>query len=191
MSINELQSLAETGDAVAQKYVDLSIKQDELRQKQEELAKEQEEKNPEEDEVEALQNSIDAIAEEAGALQTEIDAITAAAKDSNKAIEEFKVLLGSVPISEIVDDMTKLNSAMERVQESIGNTNLALKEQIELLSEYPELLGAMERGYLTMSEAVQFSEEQLAKSRDEMTKSMNNFGITYDTGTVTMTGMSE
>ena len=191
MTADELKTLAESGDATAQQYVDLKNKQEELEKEQEKLNNMEDNSGYTDEEVEAQQKKVDDAAEEVGKLQNEWDALTEAAKDSNQAIESFKVILGSVPIGDIVDDMTKLNSAMERIQKAIGDTNLALKDQIELLGEYPELLGAMERGYLTMSEAVQFSEEQLAQSKDDMQKSMNNMGVVYGEGTVTMTGMNE
>lgn len=132
------------------------------------------------DKEEKAQKWLDKNGETLGEYTTTIETVQKQATNAKQNIEELKVLLGSVSTSQIVEELTKLGSVMERVGKATDLTNLSLKDQIDLLSEYPTLLSTLERGYMTAGESLSFYNEQLNKQLDDAKASQGNLSLAYE-----------
>ena len=163
-----------------QNLADLEKKQEEINKKQEEINEEKDESNPEEDELNELEDEMTKLTNEAAILEAEIQAVKDAAEDCYANINDLKAILGITSAKEITEEFTKLSSAMERIANISDITSMSLEEQMNLLSDYPELLGAMERGYLTAAEAAKLYGETIANSQEDIADNKSNYALIYD-----------
>ena len=181
-SQNIVNGIDQESDA-AKKYKEnlilLEQKQEEIKAKQQEITNEQNSSNASQSRVEALQKEMDDLSMEAANLELEIQAVEDAASDCYADLEELKTILGMITAKEITEEFTKLASAMERIANISDIASMSLEEQMELLNDYPELLAAMERGYLTAAEAAKLYGETIASSQDDITANKSNYKLIY------------
>ena len=187
MSDQELVNAANNGNEAAQQYLDSrnALEQAKIEQQNAEaaLAKEQSEKKPEGDQVAELQKQVDAANQKVAQAQEELDNFSNATKNGIASINEMRSLLGIVSTDKLIEDIEKLSSSMERLSKVSDITSLSLKEQVEILKDYPSLFSAMERGYMTAAEAMSIYGEQLDKTTDTMGYNRESYQMIYDQGT--------
>ena len=187
MSDQELINAANNGNEAAQQYLDSrnALEQAKIEQQNAEaaLAKEQSEKKPEGDQVAELQKQVDAANQKVAQAQEELDNFSNATKNGIASINEMRSLLGIVSTDKLIEDIEKLSSSMERLSKVSDITSLSLKEQVEILKDYPSLFSAMERGYMTAAEAMSIYGEQLDKTTDTMGYNRESYKTIYDQGT--------
>ena len=82
--------------------------------------------------------------------------------------------MGGKTLQEITDDITKYESASERLAKATDFSSLSIKEQQDLLEAYPQLYGAVARGYVTAAEKAKILEETWKDLREESKKSFDN-----------------
>lgn len=158
---------------------DLTETQEDIIDKQKEIDKENDKSNPDEDKLEDLQEDMDSLTNKEADLKDKTDAVTNAAKDCYANIEDLKTILGMVEAKAIAEELTKLSSAMERLTKVSDVASMSLTEQLDLLSDYPGLLAAVERGYITASEAAAVYGESIAKSLDDIQANKSNYELIY------------
>jgi hypothetical protein len=95
-------------------------------------------------------------------------------------------LLGTKTTSEIVENLTKASSTMERLGKVTDLTSLSIKEQMDLLAEYPSLLGAMERGFLTIADAEKLMAESMEEAKADTKQVQSDLSLIYRSGTGTI-----
>ena len=179
MSQEELEAKTNR-NAYEEKYLDILKKKKEAEEK---IAEEENKKYSDQEKLDKYQTEL-------GEATLAEEDFKKAAYESTATIEEFKTLLGTVSVSEIIDDLTKMSSAIERVSKVTDLANLSLKEQMELLADYPELLAAMEKGYLTAGEAYDIFQKQVTTSMEDAQTAQKNFGIVYGEGTTDVAASS-
>lgn len=162
-----------------QNLTDLTTKQQEIINKQKEIDKANDKSNPNEDKIEKLEADMDNLTGQAAEIESEIKAVEDAAANCYVNIEELSTILGIVSTKEITEEFTKLASAMERVAKISDIASMSLEEQMNLLADYPELLSAMERGYLTASEGAQLYGDTIAQAQDNIAANKSNYKLKY------------
>ena len=115
--------------------------------------------------IEEKANNANADLEKARAA---VDAYKNATENSEEAIAGFADLLGEVPFSDITDKVARLTSMMERVSSATDLTTLSFSEQMDILKDYPELIGALERGYLTAAEKMGLYRKQFNEAGNDL-----------------------
>lgn len=162
-----------------QNLTDLATKQGEIATKQTELENAQNASKPDENKIEELQEDMDELTSEAAELEGEINAVKDAATNCYTNIEDLKSILGITSAKEITEEFTKLSSAMERVSKITDIASMSLADQMELLTDYPELLAAVERGYLTASEAAGLYRDTMNSSLEDIKANKSNYALIY------------
>lgn len=188
MTDSELAQAAESGNETAIAYQ--NAKEAELQAQNELAAKEQAlrdaEEKGDENEIKKAQEAYDNAATKAAEAESAVQAFADASENANLSILEMQKLLGTKATSEIVEGLTKAASTMERLGEVTDLTNLSIKEQMDLLAEYPSLLGAMERGFLTIADAEQLMTERLEEAKSDTKQVQSDLSLIYRSGTGTI-----
>ena len=162
--------------AALQGINDTQIKIDE---KQEEIDAENAEKNADEEDLEELQGEMDTLTGQYADYKAQVEAVQDAATNCYASINELREILGITSAKDIAEGFTKLASTMERVSKITDIASMSLAEQVELLTDYPELLAAVERGYLTAAEAAGLYGEKMSSSLDEIQANKSNYALLY------------
>lgn len=124
----------------------------------------------------------DATVETADA-QKAVDRWTETAKGANSVLEEAQDLfLIDDPITNYTDNLAKLGSTLERISKINDITNLSIADQMNLLADYPELLGAMEKGTLNAATALEILQTQFDKEQEKLKTNIADVGIKYGVG---------
>ena len=126
------------------------------------------------------QKQIDKLSEQAAGYKTEMEAVENAAYNTTEQINELRTVLGITNAQQITEEFTKLSSKMERFTEVTDLTSLSLSEQMELLTDYPELLAAMEKGYLTAAEAASIYGKNIEENLENIKANKSNYKVMYE-----------
>ena len=129
--------------------------------------------------VEKYTKQLDKVASDAAVAEEAVNAVEDAANNAEVNINELRAVLGIVDAQKITEEMTKLASTMERFSKVTDLASLSLSEQMELLTDYPELLAAMERGYITAAEAAAQYGETIAQSQEDIAANKSNYKLLY------------
>ena len=170
MTTEQLQAQVAAGNQLAIEYSNALQKQAELEDKLDEETKklnEMEQGSDESDEdyakrVEEQTQKANEISQELNGVTDTVNKFENATEDADKATEEMiDTLLSITDSTAIVDSITSLTSTMERLSKISDITSLSFEEQAELLKDYPELIGAMEKGYLSSADAMDLYSKKL------------------------------
>lgn len=134
------------------------------------------------DEYAEKQKEITDISEKLGSAEAKISEVENAADEAALSMKNLVEILGIVSVDDIVEDFTKLSSAIERVGQVADITNLSLKDQIDLLRDYPEIYSGIERGYLTATEAASLYQEAYNDAFDDIKNSNGSIKFLYEKG---------
>ena len=148
-------------------------------EKQKEIDAENAEKNADEEDLEELQSEMDELTGQYADYEEQVEAVQDAATNCYASINELREILGITSAKDITEEFTKLASTMERVSKITDIASMSLAEQMELLTDYPELLAAVERGYLTAAEAAGLYGEKMSSSLDEIQANKSNYALLY------------
>ena len=120
-----------------------------------------EEEGFEEEEIENILNYNKGIDEKLGEIKLLEDRIEDLEEGKNKTnyTDEYFSILGGKTLQQITDDITKYESVSERLAKATDFSSLSIKEQQELLKAYPQLYGAVARGYITAAEKAKILEK--------------------------------
>ena len=100
---------------------------------------------------------------------------------ANEAINQLNnTLLKNNAISNYTDEMTKLSSSLENFTKINNIANMSLKEQQDLLDQYPELLGSMEKGALDVGTAMEILNGKFEETKKNLETDIDNIFIKYD-----------
>lgn len=188
MSDDELAAAAASGNETAAAYqqakAEETAAQLELEAKEKALEKAQE--KGDENAIAEAQAAYDEAATKLAEAEGNVKAFSDAADNANVSILDMQKLLGTKSTSEIVEGLTKASSTMERLGKVTDLTNLSIKEQMELLSDYPSLLGAMERGFLTVADAEKIMKETMDDAKKDTEQVQSDLSLIYRSGTGTI-----
>ena len=183
MSNAELEALAASNsDNLDAQYARALKQKERLEAELTELESEIDDTKDEEDRAE-LEKERDKKLEALGAANTTIEEVTDAAKNSVATINELANILGIVTTTELIENFTKLASAMERIGQVSDIASLSLKEQLEILQDYPEVFDGIQRGYLTAAESMSLYEKELNSSIQSIEDNKGSLKYLYETGT--------
>ena len=171
MSQQQLEEQAAMGNTVAQQYLnaknnieDLEKKAQEEVQKLTDLQNEEVKDKDKEEHDKKIQEQAEAASAAADAYNDANDVINKV-ENSEEDLKEstlaaMDALLEMSDTASLVDKITSLGSTMERLSKISDLNSMSFEEQAELLKDYPELIGAMEKGYLTSAEAMKVYQKQ-------------------------------
>ena len=181
MSQQQLEEQAAMGNTVAQQYLnaknnieDLEKKAQEEAQKLTDLQNEEVKDKDKEEHDKKIQEQAK-IAQDAADAYNEQNDIINKVENSEEDLKEstlaaMDALLEMSDTASLVDSITSLSSTMERLSKITDLSSMSFEEQAELLKDYPELIGAMEKGYLTSAEAMKVYQKQY----DDLVFNANN-----------------
>ena len=192
MSQQQLEEQAALGNTVAQQYLnaknnieDLEKKAQEEAQKLTDLQNEEVSDKDKEEHDKKIQEQAE-IAQDAADAYNEQNDIINKVENSEEDLKEstlaaMDALLEMSDTASLVDNITSLSSTMERLSKISDLSSMSFEEQAELLKDYPELIGAMEKGYLTSTEAMKVYQKQY----DDLVFDAENRMKDIETGMVT------
>ena len=171
MSQQQLEEQAAMGNTIAQQYLDAKNNIDDLEKKAQEEAdkltelQNEEVKDKKKDEQQKKIEEQAEAASAAAAAYNEANDVINKVENSEEDLKEstlaaMDALLEMSDTASLVDSITSLSSTMERLSKISDLSSMSFEEQAELLKDYPELIGAMEKGYLTSAEAMKIYQKQ-------------------------------
>ena len=83
-------------------------------------------------------------------------------------------LLDTEQTSNLVDNLTRLSSSMERLSKVGDVANLSFEEQRDILEDYPELIDSMQKGYLTAGDTIDLFKKKTDEVRQEIKNSIES-----------------
>ena len=96
--------------------------------------------------------------------------------------------------SNLVDNLTRLSSVMERLSKINNISELSFEEQQEILKDYPELLSSMQNGYLQLSDIITILDKELDESKQKYKNSIESIkselNTLYDYEDIQIDGIS-
>lgn len=101
------------------------------------------------------------------------------ATEKNK--ELASELLDTEQTSNLVDNLTRLSSSMERLSKVGDVANLSFEEQRDILEDYPELIDSMQKGYLTAGDTIDLFKKKTDEAKQEIENSMESIKTEIDT----------
>ena len=189
----QLAAAAASGNATAQAYQDAKNKQADAKTNldEAEAALREAEEKGDDDAIADAQKAYDAASQAYAEAEAQVNSFADAANNANTTILDLQKLLGTKSTSEIVENLTKMGSAMERLGKITDLTTLSIKEQMELLSDYPELFNAMQRGFLTAGDALKLMDETFKEAQEQTAQGMSDLELIYRSGTGTIVSSTE
>lgn len=119
------------------------------------------------------------INELVGSLALKMNKFTNADENAAEALNELNsMFLNESPISDYTDSLTKLGSVLENLYKI--NDKLSLKEQQDILSEYPEALGAIENGFLDASTAMKILNKRFLDIQKDLQDDIADTKLKYE-----------
>lgn len=130
-----------------------------------------------------LKKTLDDATIEEAAAQKAVNRWTETANGANSVLKEAQSLfLIDDPITNYTDSLTKLGSTLERISKINDITSLSIADQMELLADYPELLGAMEKGTLNAATALEILQAQFDQKHERLKTEIEDIGVKYNVG---------
>lgn len=132
-------------------------------------------------EREKLEKSLIDEREELGNLEKAYEENENAAKIAKDNIQELNnAFITDNAMTTYTDALTKIGSSLERISKVNDLASLSIAEQMELLNDYPQLVGAMEKGVLDASSALEILNADFAEQRKILGKDLRDIGVKFE-----------
>lgn len=186
MSADELERQAAAGNKLAREYLNAQTQAKELEKQieaeTEELNNMEQGKNESDEDFakrkEEQTKVVDDLSQQYNDTQENVEQFTEAEEQQKAATDALiDSLLDMTSATNIVDGITSLTSTMERLSKINDLTSLSFEEQAELLKDYPELIGAMDKGYMSSADAMRVYQKRLNDLKFDSKRTMEDIAV--------------